>query len=228
MKRISLGVEPSGVRGLNSHLSLLRPNGNSIQRWWFVPFYDGLYASDDHTAFHLAGQRAQLMAQDEMSTLDGERSDAAFTRATTEQFAKMFTERFPELAEKSPVFAELQNLFDLCVITALLRKEDLPREVGWEMQTFRERTDELVGTYAVPRQVESSSTMRKAGRGMVLGLIGGVTIEPDRIRQSDHHRRRTCPATRGEYARRFSGRSGTRGIPGGGIEHRHPAKPERM
>src|SRR5690606_11032672 len=46
MKRISLGVEPSGVRGLRSHLALLQPNGNSIQRWWFIPFYDAIYASE--------------------------------------------------------------------------------------------------------------------------------------------------------------------------------------
>jgi len=181
MKRISLGVEPSGVRALRSHLSLLKPNGNSIQRWWFVPFYDALYATEDGTAYHLTGQRAQLLAQEELSSQAGERSDAAFTRATTEQFARMFTERFADLAEQTPVFAQLQNLFDLAVITALLRREELPRQVGWEMQTFRGDASRLLSSYAVPRHVESSSTFRRAGRGMILGLVGGVTIEPDRL-----------------------------------------------
>jgi hypothetical protein len=181
MKRISLGVEPSGVRGLRSHLSLLKPNGNSIQRWWFVPFYDALYSTEDGTAYHLTGQRAQLLAQEELSSLGGERTDAAFTRATTEQFAQMFTERFDDLAEHSPVFAQLQNLFDLAVIAALLRREDLPGQVGWQMQTFRTSGSELTGSYAVPRHVESASTFRRAGRGMILGLVGGVTIEPDRL-----------------------------------------------
>jgi hypothetical protein len=93
----------------------------------------------------------------------------------------MFTERFADLAEQSPVFAQLQNLFDLAVITALLRREDFPRQVSWEMQTFRNDASRLVGSYAVPRQVESDSTFRRAGRGMILGLVGGVTIEPDRL-----------------------------------------------
>lgn len=181
MKRISLGVEPSGVRGLRSHLALLQPNGNSIQRWWFIPFYDAIYASEDGTAYHLVGQRAQLLAQEELSSLSGERSNAAFTRATTEQFARMFTERFPDLAEHSPVFAQLQNLFDLAVIAALLRREDIPSNVGWPMQTFLDDARGLVGSYAVPRQVESESTFRKGGRGVVLGLVGGVTIEPDHL-----------------------------------------------
>lgn len=194
MKRISLGVEPSGVRGLNSHLSLLRPNGNSIQRWWFVPYYEALYSSEDHTAFQLVGQRAQLLAQEEISNLSGGRSSAAFTRASTQQFAKMFTEHFPELADKFPVFAQMQNLFDLAVIAALLKKESLPQQIGWRMSTFRDQADRLVGTYAVPRQVESAATFRRASRGMILGLVGGVTIEPDRI--LNHFETQAEPALR--------------------------------
>lgn len=181
MKRISLGVEPAGIRGLKSHLALLKPNGNSIQRWWFVPYYDAVSTSADRDVFHLSGQRAQLMAQDEILDLAGHRSNTTFTRATTQQFAKMFTEQFPELAAHSPVFAQLQQLFDLAVIAALLKQDDLPAQLGWEMSVFRDRADQLVGSYAVPKQVESESTFRRAGRGMVLGLIGGVTIEPSRI-----------------------------------------------
>lgn len=181
MKRISLGVEPSGVRGLKSHLSLLRPNGNSIQRWWFVPYYEALYTTADRSAFQFEGQRAQLLAQEELANLAGERSSAAFTRATTQQFAKMFTERFPDLADKSPVFAQLQNLFDLAVVAALIEQEGWPAELNWPMQTFRDRADLIVNSYAVPRQVESAATFRRASRGMILGLVGGVTIEPTRV-----------------------------------------------
>ena len=194
MKRISLGVEPSGVRGLSSHLALLRPNGNSIQRWWFVPYYEALYTSDDRTAFQLVGQRAQLLAQEEIATLAGERSNAALTRASTQRFAQMFTEHFPELAEKSPVFAQLQNLFDLAVIGAVLKREALPQQIGWEMATFRDEAHRLTGSYAVPQHVESEATFRRASRGMILGLVGGVTIEPHRI--LDHFETNGEPALR--------------------------------
>lgn len=73
MKRISLGLENPGVRGLVSHLSMLKGGGNSIQRWWFVPLYDGLYCSEDRLAFQLVGQRAQLLSQDELANASGER-----------------------------------------------------------------------------------------------------------------------------------------------------------
>ena len=181
MKRISLGVEPSGVRGLRSHLSLLKPNGNSIQRWWFTPLYESLSTTDDRTAFQLTGQRVQLLAQDEISNAAGERSNAAFTRASTQAFARMFTEHFPQLASQSPLFAELQNLFDLTIIAALLQQERLPQSIGWDMALFLDADSELIPRYAVPRQVESSSTFRQARQGLVLGLIGGVTIEPRQV-----------------------------------------------
>ncbi|MEZ6147846.1 MAG: DUF1598 domain-containing protein [Planctomycetaceae bacterium] len=181
MKRIALGVDPSGVRGLRSHLSLLKPNGNSIQRWWFTPYYEELSTTSDRTAFHLAGQRVQLLAQDEISNASGERSNAATTRASTQLFARMFTEKFPELAARSPVFAELQNLFDLTVIATLLQRERIPQKIGWDMAGFVDADTDLVSRYLVPRQVESASTFRQAGQGLVLGLIGGVTIEPRQL-----------------------------------------------
>ncbi len=40
MKRIALGKDPAGVRGVPSHLSLMRLGDASMTRWWFVPLYD--------------------------------------------------------------------------------------------------------------------------------------------------------------------------------------------
>ncbi|MGE0376495.1 MAG: DUF1598 domain-containing protein [Planctomycetaceae bacterium] len=181
MKRMSLGIEPSGVRGLKSHLSLVTPGGNSIQRWWFTPLYDGLSTTPDRTAFQLAGQRVQLHAQEEIATPDGERSDAPVTRASTHTFARMFTENFPQLAERSPLFAELQNLFDLAIVAALIQQESLVERSGRETPMFSQAGPELVPAYAVARQVPSMSTCRKARRGLILGLVGGVTIEPGQV-----------------------------------------------
>lgn len=181
MKRISLGVEPSGVRGLTSHLSLLTPGGNSIQRWWFVSNYDGIFTTGDRTAFQLTGQRVQLMAQEEVTTATGHRSDAALTRASTHQFAKLFTARFPELAARSPLFAELQNLFDLAIAAALIRHEHLAEKIGWDQPLFSQPDTALVPHYTEPRHVPSMTTFRRAGRGVVLGLVGGVTIEPRQV-----------------------------------------------
>ncbi len=177
MKRISMGLETPGVKGLRSHLAMLRPGGNSVQRWWFVPLYEGLYRSPDRLAFEFVGQRVQLLSQEELTNAAGQRAAATTTRITTQAFAKQFTERYADLAEQSPVFAELQNLFDLCLLSALMDREQLAERVGWTMAVFRdaERLPHRAGT--PPKQVPALVNSKRASSGVIVGLVGGgVTI----------------------------------------------------
>ena len=176
MKRISLGLDPSGVRGIRSHLSMLAPQGNSLQRWWFVPMYDPLETNQDGTVFKLTGQRAKLMSQEEISDASGNRVNSQFTRQSTQRFAMAFTNHFSELADKSPPFAELQSLYDLAVVGALIRTEG-PRLLARNPFPTLMASEQLPeGKYPVPKTVPSQSTYRKAGNSLI-GLIGGVTID---------------------------------------------------
>lgn len=179
MKRISLGLEVPGVRGLRSHLSMLGTNGNTMQRWWCAPLYDAFTVTDDATAFQFAGQRVQMMSQDEHVDSSGRRTAAPFTRVSTERFAKLFTDKFPELAEKSAVFAELQNAFDLAVMAALLNQEQLPDRVGWPMRFFLDRTKLSFDGGAIPTHVQTLANAKLIRGRAVVGLLGGgVEIEP--------------------------------------------------
>ena len=181
MKRISLGLENPGVKGLKSHLAMIGAGGNTMQRWWFVPLYDAIHRSEDGLAFQFAGQRVQLLSQEEMSDAQGNRAASATTRLSTQAFAKQFTDKYPELAEKSPVFAELQNLVDLAVFAALVQKERLAEKVGWKMTTLLD--DQRFGhpTFNVPKKVASLVNYKRAGSNIV-GLVGGgVTIRPQQV-----------------------------------------------
>ena len=180
MKRIALGLDPSGVRRVTSHLTLLRPQGNSLQRWWFMPYYEPIATNADRTMFEIKGQRAQLMAQEEISDVKGERTNSAFTRQTTEKFAENFTEHFEELAAQNVAFAELQNLYDHALLAALA-KQNWPfpnRATGLDTLLNDERLP--VNSFVVPKFVPSASTNKLAG-GVLLGLVGGVTIDVDDI-----------------------------------------------
>ena len=185
MKRLSLALENPRVRGFQSQLGLLRAQGNAIQRFWFIPLYDAFQTTEDRNAFQFAGQRAQLLSQEEYTDQAGRRSDAPFTRLSTQQFAKGFTDKFPELADKLPVFAELQNVFDLAVLAALIKKERLADRVDWKMPLFLDADRVKVPTGPAPRQVKSVFNYKKAQRGILVALIGGgVTIDPLRTVQS--------------------------------------------
>jgi hypothetical protein len=179
MKRIAMGHENPGVKGLKSHLAMLGANGNTMQRWWFVPLYDAIYRSEDGLAFQFTGQRLQLLAEEEIADAEGNRSGAATTRISTKAFAKQFTEKFPELAAKSPIFGELQNLTDWAVFVALLQKERLAEKVDWKMATLLDAQRLGVPTFNAPKQVPSSVNYKKAG-SMIVGLVGGgVLIHPN-------------------------------------------------
>ena len=181
MKRISLGLEPSGSRKVRSQLSMLVPQGNSLQRWWFMPYYEPLGVNAEKTIFEIKGQRAQLMAQEEIAGPDGQRQDAAFTRQTTQKFAEQFTEHFEELARANPAFAELQSLYDLSLISVLARENWPFEDRATGLETLL-RDDRLpLESYPVPKFVPSSATYIKSSRGLLLGLIGGVTINMNRV-----------------------------------------------
>ncbi len=181
MKKIALGTEPSGVRGVRSHLSLLIPQGNSLQRWWFVPSYESIGTNDSRSVFEIKGQRAQLMAQEEIADASGQRRDADFTRRTTEKFAQLFSEKFDELANANTAFAKLQGLYDLSLVAALVKSERPFGNDTTGIATLLNDERLPLESYPVPKFVKSAATYRKSSRGMLLGLIGGVTIRMNQV-----------------------------------------------
>lgn len=176
MKRLSLALENPKVPGFKSHLAMVGRGGNATQRFWFLPLYDAFQKNEAGTAFHFAGQRAQLLSQEEYVSETGKRSDAPTTRVSTQRFAKHFTDKFPELAENIPIFAELQNTIDLSILAALFKKERLPQKIGWRMPLFLDAQRAHYAAAPTPKHVDSVVNYRKAGRGMIVGLIGGGVV----------------------------------------------------
>ncbi len=180
MKRIALGKDPSLVRGVTSQLSMTRAGGSTLSRWWFVPLYDPLETNADHSIYRLSGQRLQLLAQDEFTNAQGDRSLAPTNRMATDKFAKQFTDHIPELAEAHPSFAELQNLFDLLVVCTLIRRHQLDLSIDWKPETLGNSESWKTATYPVPTSVESVAATNRVGR-TVVGLIGGVELNAESV-----------------------------------------------
>lgn len=180
MKRIALGKDPSRVRGVTSQLSMTRAGDNSYSRWWFMPLYEPLDTDADRSVFHLTGQRLQLLAQDEFTNLQGERSTAPTNKLATDKFARQFTDHVPELAAAHPAFAELQNLFDLLVTCTLIRRLQLDQSVGWQPEMLGDAARWSTPTYPVPTGVESVAATNRVGRTIV-GLTGGVELNADAV-----------------------------------------------
>ncbi|WP_298863869.1 DUF1598 domain-containing protein [uncultured Gimesia sp.] len=181
LKRISIGLEPSGIREIKSHLATLRGGGNSTQRWWFTPLYDAFTTTADRDAFTFSGQRLQMMSQEEFVNQAGQRTDAAQTRLSTTKYAQQFTKHFAKLADLHPTFAELQSITDLTVLAALIRKERLDQQVEWDHRFFSTASEYLVPQGNIPKQVPTAMNYKKASRLMICLVGGGVTVNARRV-----------------------------------------------
>ena len=115
MKLIGIGLERPPVR-LVSYVDRAKPSEvgrNALQRWFFVPDYQCVRVSDDNLAMELVGDGVKLIGEDEMVTASGQRQTAGRATRPARRLSSSFTRRYPELAERSPVYAELRNLIDL-------------------------------------------------------------------------------------------------------------------
>jgi hypothetical protein len=182
MKLVGMGLE-DGTLGVTSYLSSIEPSSSppplGVLRWWFAMNYKAVACTPDRGAYELRGQGVQVLSENEHLTRLGQRVHTGQSEPLNQQFAHSFTEHFVELAKKYPVYAELQNVFDLALVCALARSEDLPAKVGWHTTCFGPRGEYQPAVGAPPRTVETVVNHRVLGKTtIVAGVSGGVRIDP--------------------------------------------------
>jgi hypothetical protein len=183
MKLVGMGLEP-GTLGVTSYLQSIEvdpgeaPPPMNVLRWWFTLNYSALKTTDGHDAFALAGQGAKVLGEDELLTELGERVHTGAIHDLNRQFAESFTKQFEVLADKYPVYAELRNVFDLALVTALMKSHSLPDQVGWHMTHFGPQGQYEVAHGTAPTEVDSVINHRViGGKTIVAGVSGGVTVD---------------------------------------------------
>lgn len=184
MKLVGMGLE-EGVPGVASYLELVKvPKGMApppmdVLRWWFTLNYDAVLASPDRRAFEVRGQGVKVLSENELLTAEGKRVHTGASDEVNRQFAHCFTRHFDDLCLKYPIYAELRNLFDLALVAALVRSEDLGGQAGWHMACFGDPDGFRVELGAAPRTVETVINHRVVNRVHVLaGASGGVRVDP--------------------------------------------------
>jgi hypothetical protein len=185
MKLVGIGKE-KGLHTVPSYLSMLKgddaPKSLGVLRWWFALNYDAILTSDDRDAFELRGQGAKVLSENELVDAEGNRAHTGQSDEHTAAFAHNFTKAFKDLAAKYPVYAELQNVFDLALVCSLMRNLDLPGQAGWQMACFGNPEEYQVSQGNVPKMVESVINHRDLGRGrFVVVVSGGVRVDPTKL-----------------------------------------------
>lgn len=155
-------------------------------RWWLSMKYDSILHSPNHNVFEIRGSSVLCQSENQFVTAQGERIQTGKAEATNRLFAENFTQRYEELARHDLVFADLQNVFDLALVAALLRHERIADRIGWDLGAFAQNGSFQPAEYEPPRVVESVVNHRVyRGRDIVVQVAGGVRADVMSLVQDD-------------------------------------------
>ena len=184
MKLIGIGLE-EGTADVPSYLHAIKlaagesPRPMDVLRWWFTVNYDAVLTRSDRDVFEIRGQGVKVLGENEMLTAAGKQIHTEKADPLNAEFAHNFTRHFADLAAKYPIYAELQNVFDLALVASLLKSEGLADQVGWHMLCFGDPSQYTVSRFPVPKTVETVVNHRvvNGGKQILAAVSGGVTAD---------------------------------------------------
>lgn len=186
MKLIGIGLERPPVK-LASYVDKARPGDvarNALARWYFVPDYQCVRVANDDLAMEMVGDGVKLIGESEMVAANGGRQISGGADKASELFVTGFTKKYSQLADKSPIFAQLRDLIDMSVAAAFIQQKDFYGQSEWKMEVFGDEAKFPVETHPAPTQVETVVTSVWKGAQLMTPVGGGVTVHAHRALDS--------------------------------------------
>ncbi|MFM8704575.1 MAG: DUF1598 domain-containing protein, partial [Planctomycetia bacterium] len=180
MKLIGIGLERPPVK-MNSWVELTSAGGvaaNALQRWYFMPDYQCIRVSEDDLAIELVGRGVKLVGADEAVLPDGRRMSADRADRASKTFTETFTRKYPEIAARHPVYAQLRTLIDLAVLAAYLQEHDAYGRTLWDAAALRDEQICKVERFQPPTTVEPAINAVWRGSRLLTPIGGGVSMQP--------------------------------------------------
>ena len=180
MKLIGIGLEQPPVK-MSSWIELASAGSvaaNALQRWYFMPDYQCVRISEDDLAIELVGRGVKLVGADEAVMLDGRRLTADRADKASKTFTDTFTRKYPEIAARNPVYAQLRTAIDLAVAAAYLQEHDAYGRAQWDAATLRDEEIYRIERFQAPTQVEPAINAVWRGNRLLTPIGGGVSLQP--------------------------------------------------
>jgi len=181
MKLIGIGLERPAARKITSYVAHANPasvSRNAMQRWYFVPNYECVRVSEDGMAMQLEGDGVKLIGADERVRNDGTRVASGRVDKAGTMFTTSFTTHYKDLADRSPVYAQLRNLIDMSIAAAYMQQEDFYGQIGWDQGCFGKEEQLPLNVYPVPKRVNTAINAIWKGNSLMTPIGGGVNIQP--------------------------------------------------
>ncbi len=151
------------------------PPAMEALRWWLTMKYNSVAHSPNRDVFEIRGSAVLCQSENQFLTSEGQHVPTGKSEATNRQFAENFTNHYADLAAKDQVFADMQNVFDLALVAALVRDESIAGRSTWRLGSFGPEGSYQPAAHVVPKQVDSVVNHRVYnGRDIVVQVAGGV------------------------------------------------------
>ncbi len=178
MKQIGIGLAP-GVDGVTSYLDRLeldaqgKPPAMDVLRWWFTLEPRSLRRSVDGRVYALARRTARVRSENERLTQQGRRVHTGEAEPLNRAFAQQFTEHLPELANRYPIYADLDNIFRLAIVAAIFRQETQRGQWDWSPDIWIDPARYRVPQARVAQAVTSLVNYRQLDRRTFVAVVSG-------------------------------------------------------
>jgi hypothetical protein len=178
MKLIGIGLQDPLVP-MTTWIQRMRPSpgSNALQRWYFEADYSSVASNESGTSMRLTGRGVKLSGELESVSKDGNRKRTGKAGdPASKEFTREFTEKFDMIADATPVFHEMRNLFDMSIAAAFIQDRGLYEKANWRMPLFGDESRFVVCKSAEVSQVETAINAVFKDAQLVTPIGGGVHI----------------------------------------------------
>lgn len=181
LKRVGMGLEPSGIPELPSYLSMVAPGSTSattLPRFWLEADYEPISRDPDELAWRINARRMKCLTENDLVDAAGGRTAKAAPDATAKKWCDLMTTHYDRLSAAQPVFAELVNCVDLAVVAALVHGRHLAGRAELDLSPLLDTQSLPLPSYDVPTSVPTVAHGMKKGSRWVVSASGGVLFQP--------------------------------------------------
>ena len=174
LKMFGLGLIESPTPKVKSYMAL-STSAHKPHRFAFECAYDPMGVSPDGNAFEFRGPSLKVVTSlysvEKQDVKEGEIAPAA------KYYTRDFSRHFEDVARHVPAFADLANLSDLAVVSALIRKEELHAKAGWDLSWVLDPVACKIDLVKAPASAQTLCQYRQYGNQTIF-VAGGVLLSP--------------------------------------------------
>ncbi len=181
MKLYGMNLAQAPVKGLPSYVEMIANKSSMSQlqsRWWMACDYSALEHSADRKAWKISGPGIKTLTEQDQVTAEGTFKQTGKVDGLARKWAEVFTKKMDELAVKDPVFGELRNAMDLCIVAALIQSQELQGLANCDLSAIVGETSKVeLAKCEVAKSLDPQCSFIQTVQGWVVTASGGVMVD---------------------------------------------------